>query len=112
VPSVAGEDYFEQPNRDRGENRSPQLAYVVISSRKIAARLLRRASDRPSAGTIPDYCYFAVGSAFNASDQLRALGALVTADWRGRRHALNQMRYLFHWVLKGIQQCAAPTSPI
>jgi hypothetical protein len=27
-------------------------------------------------------------------------------------NGLNQMRYLLHWVLKGIQQCAAPTLPI
>ena len=37
---------------------------------------------------IPDYRYFAVGSAFNASDQLRTRGALMTPNWRGCRYAV------------------------
>jgi hypothetical protein len=74
---------ISQPNRDRGENRSPQLAYVVISRSQncdAVARTCRRQAKRKDD---PRLLRFHNGFHFRATGQLRALAALVIANWRG-----------------------------
>ena len=92
VPSVAGEDYFEEANRDRGENRSPQLAYVVTSRRKIAARSLRRSRRQAERGDDSRLLRFHNGFCVQSEPPATDSDALVTANWCGCRRAFASVR--------------------